>query len=83
MGKVAVTLRIMPESISTNIEDIKEQILKMEAKEIKEEEIAFGLKSIKVLFLMEDKGGVQEKIIKNLESIEGVKEVQILDTTLI
>jgi translation elongation factor aEF-1 beta len=65
------------------MESIKEQISKLEAKEIKEEEIAFGLKSLKVLFLMEDKGGVQEEIIKNLGSIDGVKEVQILDTTLI
>lgn len=73
----------MPESVSTKMENIKKEILKLEAKEIKEEEIAFGLKSLKVLFLIEDEGGVQDKIIKNLESIEGVKEVQILDTTLI
>lgn len=83
MGKVAVTLKLMPESPSTNMENIKEKVLKLEAKEIKEEEIAFGLKSLKVLFLMEDKGGVQEEIIKNLELIEGVREVQIIDTTLI
>lgn len=83
MGKVAITLRIMPESVSTKMGNIKKEILKLEAKEIKEEEIAFGLKSLKVLFLIEDEGGVQDKIIKNLKSIEGVKEVQILDTTLI
>jgi len=82
MGNVAVTLRIMPESVETDIEKIRNEISKkVDIKDSKVEPIAFGLKILKILLIMPDKG--VDKLKEDLKTIDGISEVEIESTTLI
>jgi elongation factor 1-beta len=84
MGTALVTLKIMPESPETNLEEVensvKEKIESQEGKEVafKEEPVAFGLKAIITKFsLDEDK---ELEAIENLiKEIDGVNSVQVID----
>ena len=83
MGDVAISIRIMPENTDTDINKIKNEISKiMNVKDAKIEPIAFGLKSLKILIIIPDKGGT-EQIEKEIKKIDGVADVQIESVTLV
>ncbi|MDP3027269.1 MAG: elongation factor 1-beta [Nanoarchaeota archaeon] len=80
MGMNAVEVKVMPESIETDLEKIKSEIQKKlkKAKNIKieEKEIAFGLKALQLLIAWPDTEDTDE--IENLlNTIEGVSSCQI------
>lgn len=82
MGTVAVEIKIMPESPETNLESIKQGIQEKlpDAKNIKieEQEIAFGLKALKVLLAWPEEQ--DSDIIENkLNEISGVSSATIED----
>jgi elongation factor 1-beta len=82
MGNVAVTLKIMPESPDIDLEKIKEDIAKkIEIKDSKVESIAFGLKALKILVVIPDKG--VDELKEDLKNIDGVSEVEVETSTLI
>lgn len=82
MGNVAVSLKIMPESPDTDLEKIKEEISKkIEVKDSKIEPLAFGLKVLKILIIVPDKG--LENIESEIKSINGVSEVEVESSTVI
>lgn len=82
MGNVAISLKIMPESPNTDLEKIKEEIAKkIEIKDSKIEPLAFGLKSLKILVVVPDKGS--ENIENEIRSINGVSEVEVESSTLL
>ena len=81
MGKVGVVFKVYPENGE------EEKVSKRIAEELKPngmqlEDIAFGIKVIKVLFIHEDTEGssVFEEKLKN---IEGVKEVEVEEESLL
>jgi translation elongation factor EF-1beta len=82
MGKVAVIVKVFPESMEV-FGEVKGTIEKeFKPYDIKEEEVAFGLKALKLTFLMDDKqgsGGIEEKLMK----VKGVSEAQVEEVTLI
>jgi translation elongation factor aEF-1 beta len=87
MGQVAVTLRVMPASAEEDMDRIKEAIENLRLgdirlKEIKTENMAFGLKAFKVLYLMPDHGGT-DRIENAIREIPGVSEVETGEITLI
>lgn len=78
MGEVAVTVKIFPEDVE-KLEEIKAavgKVVKIAKSEI--EEIGFGLKALRIVFVMDDAGGVDE-IEQKLSSISGVSQVQVED----
>jgi len=82
MGNVAVTFKIMPESVETDIEKIKEDIAKkIEIKDSKVESIAFGLKALKILVVIPDKG--VDELKEDLKNVDGISEVEVETSTLI
>lgn len=82
MGNVAVTLKIMPESLDIDLEKIKNGISKkVEVKDSKVESIAFGLKALKVLVVIPDKG--LDELKEDLKTIDGVSEVEVESITLV
>lgn len=82
MGNVAVSLKIMPKSVETDLEKVKEEISKeIEIKDSKIEPIAFGLKVLKILVVVPDDGIGELK--ENLKGIDGVSEVEEESATLI
>ncbi|MGC8547859.1 MAG: hypothetical protein ACP5MC_02580 [Candidatus Micrarchaeia archaeon] len=81
MGDVAVLFRVYPEG--NNAEEVKKQIIdSLHPQSIAVEDVAFGIKVIKVLFVHDDKTGSSEFEDK-LRKVKGVNEVEVLDETLI
>lgn len=84
MGILAVKIKLMPTSIKTNLEKIKEKTKILIEKEggkncnFEEEPIAFGLKAIIVFFAWPEEKEI-EKIEEELKKIENVNSVQIID----
>lgn len=82
MGLVAATFKIMPEN-PQDAERIKHEISKtVEAKEIKEIPIGFGIMLIEVLLVFDDKEGIGS-VEERLRSIRGIASVESGDVTLL
>lgn len=82
MGDVGVTMKIMPESVETDMEKVKAEISKrIEIKDSKIEAIAFGLKALKILVVIPDKGVDQLK--DDIAKIEGIADVEIESSSII
>ncbi|MGC8629174.1 MAG: hypothetical protein ACP5T4_03120 [Candidatus Micrarchaeia archaeon] len=81
MGDVAVLFRVYTEEGKTD--EVKNSIIdNLHPQSIAIEDVAFGIKVIKVLFIHDDKTGSSEFEDK-LKTIKGVNEVEVLDETLI
>lgn len=86
MANVIVTLNIMPESPDIDLDKISENSLK-HIKEfagdrdtkIELEPIAFGIKALKILFVMDEKKGSTEDLEESIRSIKGVQSVEVTD----
>ncbi len=85
MGEVVTTIKIMPESPDVDLEKIKEDIKASipegaEFHKIEEEPIAFGLVALNVMVVTQDAEGGTEKVEENLTKIEGVSNIEVIDT---
>ena len=87
MGRnVLATFRVMPESVDVDLSAVESRIRELDIgdiKEMKQEDIAFGLKQLTVLVLMPDEGGLLEKIEGELCEVEGVDDAENTNVTLI
>jgi elongation factor 1-beta len=86
MATVIVTLKLMPESPEVDfvkiLEDAKKLIEEFTSEsEIKSEEepIAFGLKALKITFVMDEELGGTETLEKQINEVEGVQSVETID----
>ena len=91
MSIVIVTLKIMPRDPDVNLDELYEEALKhirdfVDEKhkdgEVKKEieSIAFGIKALKILFVMdEDVGGTDklEEKVKQLDTVESVETTDV------
>lgn len=85
MGNAIVTLRIMPESPDTDLEAIKVQATKEIAnfggevgKELIEP-VAFGLKSLSLIFVVDEEKGGTDALEEKIREIEGVNSAEVTD----
>ncbi|MEM1628323.1 MAG: elongation factor 1-beta [Desulfurococcaceae archaeon] len=84
MAHVAVIVRIFPEDIEIKHDELLNRIEKSlpqgySIKAWEEEPIAFGLKALKILFLMpEETEGGTEQLETTLSQIPGVSQVEVL-----
>lgn len=86
MALAVVTLKIMPvdPEIDLSVVEIKakEKIAAFAGKgdtKTEIEPIAFGLKALKIIFIMDEKKGSTESLEKDIETIEGVNSVEVTD----
>ncbi len=86
MGQAIVTLKIMPEAPDTNLEEIEKKAKVMIVDFAGEgdtkteiEPIAFGLKALKIIFIMDEAQGSTESLENNIATIEGVNSVDVSD----
>jgi len=86
MANVIVTLKIMPESPEFDLDKITEDSLKHIKQfagdrdtKVEQEPIAFGLKALKILFVMDEKLGTTESLEENIKTVEGVQSVEVTD----
>jgi len=80
MGKVGMTLRIMPEDATMDMEALKEKVTEVVPRDIQVGRmeivpIAFGLQALKVALVMEDAS--PDELEQVLSSIKGVQSVEI------
>ncbi|MBR9690816.1 elongation factor 1-beta [Candidatus Woesearchaeota archaeon] len=86
MANAVVTIKLMPDSPEINLEDVKDEALsKIEAFAGKGDTkteiipVAFGLKSLNIIFIMDESLGSPEELEKDIASIEGVNSVETID----
>ena len=86
MANAIVTLKIMPESPEVDLEKLKEDVKKHiidfagegETKE-ELEPVAFGLKALKMIFVMDENIGSTEELEKSISEIKGIQSVEVVD----
>jgi elongation factor 1-beta len=89
MGDAAVKMKIMPESMEVDLNKVKEEIKKAvpgfaRLHAMEEMPIAFGLKAIIVVTIMNDKGGHSpEEIESAFSKIPGVESVEVEEVGLL
>jgi translation elongation factor aEF-1 beta len=86
MGSVAITYRIMPEDASTDLAPIRAQVqrtLGSALRGVQEKDVAFGLRTILALAVVDDASGAGERLESALAAIPGVGSVEAIDVTLV
>ena len=86
MANVVVTLRIMPNGTSIDLHNLesrakKEIVSFCNSREFKTsiEPIAFGLKALNIIFVMDESKGSTEKLEEKIKFIDGVESVEVTD----
>ena len=86
MTNVVITMKIMPISPETDLSKIEEEAkAKISAfagegdMKIEQEPVAFGLKALKILFVMDESKGSTEELENDVATIEEVNSVEITD----
>ena len=85
MGSVAISVTVVPEGPDINLNELIEKIKNtIDIKDVKEENIGFGLKNLKLMIIRSDAAGQgTDDIEDKLSGIDGVSSVRIDDVTLI
>lgn len=86
MGSVAITYRIMPEDVGTDLGPIQEGVRKIAGdalKGIQVKDVAFGLRAVLALAVVDDASGAGEKLESGLAALPGVASVEAIDVTLV
>jgi translation elongation factor aEF-1 beta len=82
VGAVIVTFKIMPESVETDLDSLEKTIKKeINPQRMERVPVAFGLNSINIVKLVEEKEGEMDRVTEKIKNIKGVKEVEIIDLT--
>ena len=86
MANVVVTMRIMPKDTQTDLHKLefeakKEIVHFCNSKEFKTniQPIAFGLKALDILFVMDESKGSTEKLEEKIKYIHGIESVEVTD----
>lgn len=80
MGNVVVLFKVMPDDTETDLDALKNAIRdEIEVDGMEEEEVAFGLKAVKVTTILEDKEGGADAVQDTLAEIDGVRSVELTD----
>ena len=86
MARIVVSLRIMPQSPEVNLPELEKKakheiVAFCNSQEFRTEiqPIAFGLKALVILFVMEESIGTTEKLEQKISQIEGAESVEVTD----
>ena len=88
MGEVAIIYRVMPEGPEVDLENLKKNISdiipdRARLNKIEEKPVAFGLKSLEVQIILNDREGGVEEIEQSLGKIENVQSVETVHVGLL
>ena len=86
MANAIVTLKIMPTTPETNLEELQKKALKEIAQfndnketKISIEPIAFGLKAIIIIFVMDEAKGSPDAVAEKIANFEDVNSAEVTD----
>ena len=78
MGDISCVYKVMPEDAETDLKGIKEGIKEViDVEDIGEEEVAFGLKAIKVSCITTDEEGGTDTVEEKLEKLDNVQSYEL------
>jgi translation elongation factor aEF-1 beta len=78
MGEISCVYKVMPEDAETDLEEIKDDIRDViDVQDIGEEEVAFGLKAVKVSCITTDEEGGTDAVEEELEKIDNVQSIEL------
>jgi len=87
MADVIVTFRIMPDNPEVDLNKLEENVKKelkdygCKIAEINIQEVAFGLKSLNIIFSMDEAKGDTEPLEEKIRAIEGVNSTEVVNVT--
>jgi elongation factor 1-beta len=88
MADVAMTFSVLPEDPSMDLEEMKRNLKdglekKCKIAEMSIQEIAFGLKKIKLVVIVKDEDGQQDMVEEVASGVKGVGQVDFEDSSLV
>ena len=88
MGKAAVSFKVMPLDESKDLVAIEKDLKSDLSKNYvlgnsRIEELAFGIKVLKLIVIMSDEGGLVEDVEQKIRSLQDVGEVEVEEVSLI
>ena len=86
MSKVAVTFRVMPEGVEVDLDAVQSQLrdsLRERLKKLEVKPVAYGLRAIEAIVILEDAAGEMERVESLLSQIPGVGGVETTEVTLL
>jgi len=88
MGQVAVLLRVMPQGVETDLNEMAKGVraampqgVTIRGMQVKD--IAFGLKSLLVAVVMNDAGGLLEMTERSLATVPHVESIEVMEQGLL
>jgi len=86
MANAVITIRIMPESPEVDLTKVEEEAKRAITEFAGEgetkttvEPVAFGLKSISIIFVMDESKGSPDPVAEKIQALEGVNSAEITD----
>ncbi|HLC56307.1 MAG TPA: elongation factor 1-beta [Candidatus Nanoarchaeia archaeon] len=85
MATVVVTIKIMPESPDSDLKKIEEEaIVKIkeyggDVGKVEIEPVAFGLKAVKLIFIVDESKGGTEDLENEISGLDQVNSVETID----
>jgi elongation factor 1-beta len=86
MADVVITLKIMPNSPEVDLKKLSDEALEkiktfsgLDNNKVEEEPVAFGLKALKILFVMDEAKGATDPLEEDISKLEGVNSVEVTD----
>ena len=88
MGEVGLQYRVLPEGLEVDLEKLKSDIGKVLPhgailKASEQRPVAFGLKALHILVVLDDKKGGAELVENAIASVPGVQSVEIVEMGLL
>ena len=88
MGEVGMQYRILPEGLEVDLKKLEEDIKKVlpegaKLRASEERPLAFGLKALHILIVMDDKKGGAEQVETAISGVSGVQSVEIVEMGLL
>ena len=78
MVKISCVYKVMPEDAETDLEKIKDDIRgALDVEDIGEEEVAFGLRAVKVSCITTDEEGGTDAVEEKLSKLENVQSIEL------
>lgn len=86
MGEVAITFEIMPEGVEIDLGKMREAIEASisdicRIQQVEERPIAFGLKALMMIVVVEDAEGIMDKLEETIGSIQDVQNAKVVTLT--
>ncbi len=86
MADVLVTFKVMPEEAGMDMDKLSSAIRNLDGfkiNDIKKNPIAFGLVALEPSFIVDDGEGGTDILEEKLKNIEGIREVEVSEVTLV